>query len=294
MRILIIGNKKSIQTNLIYTEAIKREHIVDIVSKNQVSIKYNGSSISVESILSNNFLSYDIYIFRIIKNDFAVTIASYLKLHNKVFIDQDMNLPSIGMKNITTVLKNPKFNIPSFILSPQKNDIYNFKYPAVLKDTYGKKGRNAYVVKDQSETIKILKDNSGITFMMQEYIKVEKEIRIIFVGDKILNIGMLKINDNKFVKNIAQGATGMPLRLNKEELKIAKQCMEISSFDIGGIDIVLGSRFTGLKSTDNRQDYYILEINRSPIFLEFIKVTGINVPYEIISLAEKRYNYSKN
>ncbi|MHB8443387.1 MAG: ATP-grasp domain-containing protein [Patescibacteria group bacterium] len=291
MKILIIGNKKSEQTIYIYKEAINRGHTADIISKKSISIKYDGPSIFVSSDdIHNEFLSYDVYIFRIIKNDFASTIASYLKLHGKVFIDKDMDVPGIGMKNITTVLKNPKFSIPSFVLSPQKSDIENFKYPAVLKDTYGKKGKNAYIVEDSNQAIKILKDNKDITFMMQEYIKKDKEIRIIFVGDKILNIGMLKINDKKFVQNIAQGGIGIPVKLSKEELEIAEQCMMISSFDIGGIDIMLGSK----DSIEPKQEYFVLEINRSPIFLEFMKVTNMNVPNEIIKLLEERYTENKN
>ncbi len=291
MKILIIGNKLSEQTNYIYKAAQDRGHSVDILSKRRISIEYDSSSISVSSdAIHSDFLSYDVYIFRIIKNDFASAIASYLKAHNKVFIDQDMDVPGIGMKNITTILKKPKFNIPSFILSPQKSDISSFKYPAVLKDTYGKKGKNAYIVEDSNQAVRILKDNGDITFMMQEYIKKKKEIRIIFVGDKIFDIGMLKINDKKFVQNIAQGGIGIPVKLSREELEIAEQCMIISSFDIGGIDIILESR----DSIKPKQEYFVLEINRSPVFLEFMKVTNLNVPGEIIKLAEERYIKNKN
>ncbi len=279
MKILHIGKYGEI-SQIIGDEAHKRGHIYTNISQLDISIQYTDRlTINGKNI---DFLDYDIYLLRGIKRNIAEIIAVYLNFHKKIVIDSDLTFKKIlDFKNIYPPEENISIPFPPFILFPTNKDIENFEYPAILKDTYGKKGKNVYFVKSAKEVKNIIEKQSDILFMLQKYIESIKEIRIIFIGDKIIPIGMEKINDEKIIKNIYQGAKGSPYKLSKREFQIAKQCKELSKLDIGGIDLII--------SKDN--EYFVLEINRAPVFLEFNIATGIKVEKEILVFMEEKYNY---
>ncbi len=281
MKILHIGKYGEI-SQILKNEAEKRGHQYSNVSPFDISIQYTNKLLI--QIQNMDLLDYDIYLFRGIKRNIAEIIAMYLQYNNKLVIDNDLAFKKIlDFKNIYPPTENIKLPFIPFILFPTSKDIEDFKYPAILKDTHGKKGKNVYLVKSSKETKELIQKNIDIKFMLQEFIQSEKEIRIIFVGDKVIPLGMEKINDNSVIKNIAKGATGKAYKLNNEEIEIAKKCKTISKLDIGGIDLI--------KSKDNK--YYVLEINRAPVFLEFNVATGIKIEKEILDFMETKLSLLK-
>ena len=279
MKILHIGKYGEI-SEILKKEAENRGHIYTILSSLNINIEFNSTLIIKGK--SIDLLDFDIYYFRGIKRNLAEIIAMYLKSKGKIVIDEDLSFKKIlDFKNIYPPTSNIFIQFPPFILFPNKQNIESFEYPAILKDTYGKKGRNVYFVKSSKEVQKIMLKHNDITFMLQKYIDAKKEIRTIFIGDEILPLGMEKINDTNIIKNIYQGAIGKKYVLNDKEITITKNCKLLTKLDIGGVDLI----------QDQNNKYFVLEINRAPVFLEFNKATGIKVEEKIIDFMEQKCNY---
>ncbi len=275
MKILLIGKEGEISQS-IQSKAIGRGHEFKIISALTLNYTYSNRKLEIQS-KEVDFLSFDAYIIRGVKSDFAQLIGKYLYKNNKVLIDEDLGYKKII--NIKNIEHKEGLNIPRFIINPQRDDIDKFTYPAIIKDIRGKKGINVYLVKNKKEAKKIIENKKYIHFMIQDYIEAQKEIRIIFIKEKVLPLGMEKINTKNVIKNIAQGGKGKAYKLNLKEIEIANECRRSTLLDIGGIDLVI--------SKDG--EYYILEVNRSPVFTEFEKCTGISVAEEIVILAENKY-----
>jgi len=153
----------------------------------------------------------------------------------------------------------------------QYKRILNLGFPIVAKHEFKHRGEGVFLIKNEKELLKFIEKNKERLpfFIFQKYIPYEKDVRILIVGDKILG-SMQRINPNDFRANIARGGYGKEIKLNKGILEQAFELKESLDLDIAGIDVLIKGN-----------EYYFIEVNRSPRFEGFEKYVKKNVGREI-------------
>ena len=154
-----------------------------------------------------------------------------------------------------------------------------FGYPFVLKRSEGARGERVYLVNDQEEMEKLVKEllpqetEERKTFLAQEFIANKGDLRILVVGDKALGaMERARTKTDEFRNNISLGGKARMFKLTPELGKTALKAAKIARLTFAGVDIVL-------RHPDGQP--FIFEVNRAPQFKGFMKATGVNVPRKI-------------
>jgi len=116
-------------------------------------------------------------------------------------------------------------------------------------------------------------------YMLQEYLDLEKDIRVVVLGNKILGSINRKVNlkRNKGYQGIkvkASGKCSIPKETEKACIKISKK---IGS-DFCGIDIGI----------DKKGSAYFMECNISPQFISSEKTLSMNIAEKLMDLIIKK------
>lgn len=165
----------------------------------------------------------------------------------------------------------------------------------ILKQCYGSKGENVYLVGSQKEFDDAVaqckaterqrldlmgKDSelgidaeeikAGCRLIYQEYISFSRgrDIRVwVFAGKVIGNI--LRYNDNSFKSNFAQGGSFKDIELPAEAAKIASSAALALGLDFAGVDLLF----------DRDDKFRVCEVNGNPGF----RTASVDIPERIFS-----------
>ncbi len=290
MRILIAGLVKSIQLERIRKEAEKRGHHVDGAYPSDLVIYSSPGKFEVT--LRGKVIDYDlIYLWVVSKRRWEWITASYFlhktrgtKIVNQKMVDSThLYIHSPAADYLKQVENNLPFPKSAVVIKSKSVDevMKGFKYPVIVKDSGGHKGKGIYKVNSLEEIKKIIGENKekASSFVIREFIPNDGDIRIFTVGYKA--IGAMKRTPAKgdFRSNISQGGEGSAYDLsqNLRLQEIAEKVSELTRTEIAGVDIVLHAE-TG--------EPYILEVNAGPQFKGLEKYTKINAALEIIKYFE--------
>ena len=124
-----------------------------------------------------------------------------------------------------------------------------FSYPFIGKIPRGSAmGKGVYLIKNANDLEEYL-EKSKIAYI-QEYLKTDRDIRIVVIGNKIVHSYWRIAEGDNFKTNVASGARislePVPDKAKKLALKTAIEC----KWDDVGIDII-----------ENKGEYYVLEGN---------------------------------
>lgn len=155
------------------------------------------------------------------------------------------------------------------------------KFPLVAKENRGRQGRDVHLIKNVPELNRFLLSNlhfkkslDSPSYIFQEFIPCDSDIRLIVVGKKVLGaIERRSQRKNEFRHNIALGAQARQIPVSAEMKNLALRAAKVSSYEFAGVDLIRHKE-TG--------KYFILEVNRSPEFEGFMKATGIDVAAEVM------------
>ena len=112
--------------------------------------------------------------------------------------------------------------------------------------------------------------------LIQEYLGgTGYDIRIIIVGDRVLG-AMKRVASKSWKTNIAQGGKGEPYEVDGELEDLALRATKALGLWYAGVDVIIKGG-----------EYYVLEVNGSPDWREFTRVTGIDPSYEIVDYLVK-------
>lgn len=154
----------------------------------------------------------------------------------------------------------------TFKLDKAGRYLKGFEWPVVAKGIHGSRGKYVYLMEDLKQARKYLTDHLVGFFTFQEYLEIEAEYRIIVIGGKAVGAMRKYRAEGDFRHNIAVGASGeaatVPAALNR----LAERSAKTLGYGFAGVDLAI----SGGKP-------YLLEVNRTPAFAEFEKVTGVNV-----------------
>ncbi len=268
MKIAVVSAEKQFEIDRIREECIKRNHefkffFPDMIQPSFSSAKY-----------------FDVVLFRALKG-FSVegraAALSFFSSGSKI-VDEKL-VSMLGRNKFTNYFCFIKagLNIPkTFFLNPKT--IYSLPFSdsdwIVLKDLEGKRGEGVYKIRF-SDLHSFLPSIKGKFFLVQEFIRFEKELRVLVVGNNAL--GAFEKQSTDWKKNIAQNAFSVPFDLTKEISDIAVKASNSAGLEIAGVDLGL---FNG--------KWFVLETNRSPLFRAFEETTGINAAGKIVDYLEKK------
>lgn len=153
-------------------------------------------------------------------------------------------------------------------------------YPLITKPIAGREGEGVEKIDDAAELDTVL---NGLEFpvLLQEFLDVEEEYRILVVGNEALGAVTkepIDGDDDSVARNFAQGAEFNAADVD-HLFEPAAQIAEAMSIELAGVDIV--------KTTDG--DYYEIECNRCPQFKGFTQAhEDVDVAAHIVDYIEEQ------
>ncbi len=191
--------------------------------------------------------------------------------------------PNMKFFDPPEVYQNPLSKFDSFLKRqiagiPQPQTIFIFatddlkrldlpkglKFPVIVKPLKGHLGKCVKKCYTEQEAVDFIKNKLGNCdeeiigggIIIQQYIEVEKEFRIIVINGRSIGC-RLKLSEDE-IKNAYRGAEYVKVE-DKEAEKLAEKAAQVQNIFFAGVDIV----------RDKYGNYYLLECNRSPGFLAF-------------------------
>lgn len=167
----------------------------------------------------------------------------------------------------------------SYFVSNKKNLLYAIRrlggLPVVIKASWGRQGEGVWLVRRMEEVDELMgKVNAPLNgLVVQEFLngKEVMHIRCLVVGDRSIGAMALVPKRGEFRANVHMGAKGMLLRPDKDIEEVASLSSKTLGLEVAGVDLI---RSDG--------QVYVLEVNYSPGFRGFEKVTGVDVAGHIM------------
>jgi len=144
-------------------------------------------------------------------------------------------------------------NVPyTKILSRDEVDIENieeeFGYPFVAKEIKNSMGRGVFLIQDRQELKKYMNDNSIL--YIQEKLPIDRDLRIVYVGNKVIGAYWRIAREGEFHNNIAKGASYDYTDIPSGAIDLVEKVAATLDINHAGFDIAV---------VDNH--FYILEYN---------------------------------
>jgi ribosomal protein S6--L-glutamate ligase len=119
----------------------------------------------------------------------------------------------------------------------QKSKILEyFKFPFIAKIPRGSAmGRGVFLIQNRQELLAY--DRATTVAYIQEYLPIDRDIRIVVIGDRIVHSYWRIARPGEFRSNVAAGATVNLGRVPPEALDLALTCARKCGWDDVGIDI---------------------------------------------------------
>ncbi len=153
-------------------------------------------------------------------------------------------------------------------------------YPLITKPIAGREGEGVEKLDDSSDLDDAL-DAAEFPMLLQEFLDVEEEYRILVVGDEALGAvtkDPIDGDDDSVVRNFAQGAEFNAADVD-HLFEPAAQIAQVMGIELAGVDIV--------KTAGG--DYYEIECNRCPQFKGFTQAhEDIDVTAHIVDYIEEQ------
>ncbi len=249
--------------------------------------------IANDLIFKNNEIFYNDKKISFTPKNLYWTISSTLTLETITFIGSLNNTPVYPLNNASIYIDKYRTQCffasidiptpPTTLISTtdyQKyiKDLGDFPY--VLKKTHSSAGKAVELIHSFEEIEEFIQKNQVVkkvplkinSFILQKFIpeSAGTDYRVLCIKDQILGI-IQRTAKSGFKSNFSLGGTVKYIEKNEEMEKMAKKIMQKSGLFMAGIDFI--------KSNDG---YLAIEINPSPQFEGFEKVTNINVADHII------------
>ena len=248
--------------------------------------------------------------FDISSNDTIAIIRGSVKIKSS-YLDLLSQLEKIGICMVNsretvgicadkyrTYLKLQEYGLTqpktSLIASVEHKDVafekLDTKYPIVMKTLSGSKGVGVLFIESERSYDSLVQllyhQNPDIDLIIQEYIKTEKDIRVIVLGGLIVAAMERKVIEGDFRSNVSQGGEVADYKLTDLE---KEQCL-LASKAVNGVWTAVDF----IPSEDPKtKPPHILEVNHSPGTEGIEKASGKNIAKEVIQHFENFKNRIK-
>lgn len=231
-----------------------------------------------ENVSEHDFFSHDVYIMRGYNRNvvLAQALARTLSQHGKVVVDDALVKGYIPTKfyealaykvhNLPHIKTYAAGNVAAWeVLNPAVN------FPVVVKDVHSEKGKGVRLCHDEKTLLAEIEEY-GFRIIVQEFVPLTFDIRVLCVGDQVLGAIKRSAPDADFRTNVSVGGVAEPYELSQEEVELALSAHKCMGYEISGVDIA--------HDTSGRP--LIIETNITPEWQGFQQATGIDVADKVI------------
>lgn len=264
-------------------EIRKRGHSASVLKLTEIVLEFSGKN-SHAVWKNKNLESYDIFLFRAYSIDlpFAQNLARLLLKRGKTIIDQALAYDFIPSKAYeASRFSSCNFNFPATFqtLEPESYGFFlkKLRFPLIVKPVNGRRGRGIRKLETKKEFLKFTDENPR-GFLVQQYLKINCDIRVFVVGNKVLGAMKRYIPENDFRSNAIPGTRAEKIKLTGKLKSLALRATRAMKYEVSGVDIA---------EHDNK--LYLLEVNSAPQWQKFKYITGINPAEYIVEYALKKY-----
>ena len=308
LRVLVISKKEedgelSRTVKRISDEGKKLGHEVFIVDIDGTFVTYEEDTHRIYNISEDTG-------FDISSTDTIAIIRGSVKLKSS-YLDLLSQLEKIGICMINsretvgicadkyrTYLKLQEYGLiqpkTSLIASVEHKDVafekLDTQYPIVMKTLSGSKGVGVLFIESERSYDSLVQllyhQNPNVDLIIQEYIKTEKDIRVIVLGGLIIASMERKVIEGDFRSNVSQGGKVAKYKLTDLE---KEQCL-LASKAVNGVWTAVD--FIPSKDPKTKPPY-ILEVNHSPGTEGIEKASGENIVKQVVQHFEDVKNRIK-
>lgn len=153
-------------------------------------------------------------------------------------------------------------------------------YPVIIKSPFGTHGKGVAIIESRRSLYSALdmlwKYGNSMIILIQEYVAEAygSDYRAFVVGDKVVAAMQRMAPSGDFRSNLYLGGNAVAVKLTDQEEKIAVRATKALGLDTSGVDIL---------RTANGP--LVLEMNASAGLAGIMKVTGLDVPLELVKYA---------
>lgn len=273
MKILLLGNKSSHLALRLAQEARKVPNLT-LVLANPRELKIEIRAGRTKASLKNNqnLLDFDVVYFYAIGKQVVelAELAKYLKSMGKVVVEESLAGGRLPLDKFDwrdqSILPTPDYK---FFFEFTDQDYSAIKYPVIVKDVNSSQGKGVFKISSREELKKVLA-KIGTKVIVQKYLAVKSDYRVLVVGDQVLGV----MERFKAVDYVASNRKPQKIAAAKLPASVLRSCIKATKdkgLAIAGLDLV---RYRG--------KYYVWEINVSPQCRIFEKYTGVNAPAKIL------------
>jgi len=264
-RLLEAGRALGLEVHLI--------HPKDLILTSSQGCLWKGKALSVDGVLVRIGSTINPYAMAVLKGleglgidvispSKAIALAMHKYLSIQMLLTNGINCPrTFYVSNIRNLRKAVE------ILGG---------LPVVLKAPSGRQGETVSLLKDMAELKDIEKayDMRFNGLIVQEFVQpTEKEdIRCLVVGERVIGGVRLVPRKGEFRANYHLGAKAYAKDITREIKEIAIKSKEVLGLQIAGVDMIA-----------TKDCCYVIEVNYSPGFRGFEKVTKIDVATEMMA-----------
>lgn len=235
----------------------------------------------------SEFMSHDAYIFRGYNRSYAQaqSLAQYLAARGKLVIDRQLTggfIPSKFHEALTYRANGIAHPRTVFVRDAESEAVADMGLPVVVKDVDSQKGQGVSLCRS-IEDLRAHVAERGQSIIIQEFIPMEYDIRVLCVGNEILGAIRRDVLADDFRSNVSLGSVATPFHLDADVSALALQAHAAIGYDVSGVDIGLGKDCVP----------FVIETNVTPEWQGFRKATGVDVADHIVRYVIERYEHER-
>ena len=271
---------------------------VDMVKYGQIDLKVLGGRAEIDLGKKRRLDEYDLIVPRaaskkgssmvgvktVVLNEarklgiVVVNGESFLKYPLLGKIEQGMMMARAGLPTVDLVSFGSKLGWRKFLSRSSLREIEDgfakkesFSFPLIVKGRFGSHGRAVRLVKNMDELKRVYGEYKEGAVLIQPKLRVKQWYRCIVVNGVYL--GQMRHRQ----KDKYGGEEGKLVKFNRLKMKMLEEiCVKAAMLfecDYAGVDVVWD---------EDKQNFAILEVNRTAQFKYFEKRTGVNVAGEMV------------
>ena len=260
-KLIVLCNEKQYEVTRIKEEALKRNIRVCVTSTEAFTedLLTGGSFLLIRSVTGALKEAKEIAK-KAHARGLAVFDRKFLtdKFYNKMTAYEEMKKAGFFLPRVIKLNNQTIHTIKKEFVS---DDV-------VVKRFIGKRGKHIFRTKKDKLKEFYEKLPKG-KYLAQEFIEIEKELRVIIIRNKFF--GAAEKKSGHWKKNLSREGSAKPARISRKIKDACEKAAKLFDVDIAGIDVGL-----------SKNKIFIIEVNRSPGFRQFEKGTKKNVAKEIV------------
>lgn len=225
--------------------------------KNVRYIKPENMFIHMDEIKEAEFVLFPEYwqvntLFYGLKKEIFPSVSTYHLGHTKV--EMTRVLQATFPRNVPYTL------IRANTVTSQQEILDTFTFPFIAKDIRNSMGRGVYIIHNPTDFLGYIETHDVL--YVQELLPIEKDMRIVYVGDQVIESYWRVNEQHEFLTNVSQGGSIIYDDIPVDAIQLVEQIARTLNINHAGFDVAeVGGH------------YYIFEFN------VFFGNTGLRNPH---------------